>query len=466
MMIHIIGSGLAGCEAAWQAAELGVPVTLYDSKPEAYSPAHHSPEPAELVCSNSLRAARVENAVGLLKYELRQLESLLLRAADASSVPAGGALAVDRDEFSKYVREALDAHPLITRVTKRFTRIPDEEYLLLATGPLTQGDLFADMQALMGEEHLHFFDAAAPIVSKESLDFSIVFAQSRYDKEGGGDYLNCPMNQEEYQHFYEALISAERAEVADFDREVVFEGCMPIETMASRGEDTMRFGPLKPVGLTDPRTGRRPYACVQLRQDDRQGEMYNIVGFQTRLKQGEQRRVFRMIPGLQKAEFLRYGVMHRNTYLHSPGHLLPTYELRTRPGLFFAGQMTGVEGYVESIASGLVAGINLAAKIKGEEPYIFPPETMIGAMAAYVSDAQVKRFQPMNANWGLVPPPEEKIKWNNKHLYWVDRARRALAATAERLALDKGHSPGQLPEIPLPEPKQKKTVRRDADADA
>ena len=412
--ITVIGAGLAGCEAANIAASLGVSVDLYEMKQKRKSPAHHSDGFAELVCSNSLRAASVENAIGLLKEELRRLGSLIMTSADKASVPAGGALAVDRDEFSSFITVSIRNNPLINVIDEEVLKIPEEGIVVVATGPLTDGDLYEDIMRLVGNNDLHFFDAAAPIVSLESIDMTKAFRQSRYGK-GGDDYVNCPMNREEYLAFYNALISAERADVKGFDKEVVFEGCMPIETMASRGEDTMRFGPLKPVGLTDPRTGEEPYACLQLRQDDRQGSMYNLVGFQTRLKWPEQKRVFGMIPGLENAEYLRYGVMHRNTYINSPELLTSHYEVRKRPGLFFAGQITGVEGYIESTASGFMAGFFAALKAMGlEDVYEPDSDTVIGSMANYVSDKHVKSFVPMNANFGLVNPYPAKFKGKDK----------------------------------------------------
>lgn len=408
--VTVIGAGLAGSEAAFQIARRGVRVRLIDMKPARMTPAHRQTAFGELVCSNSLRAAGLENAIGLLKEELRRLGSELMAIADACQVPAGGALAVDRDLFSGAVTGRLKRHPLIEITEAEVTDLPAEGTVVLATGPLTAGGLFEGIRKTFGMEQLHFFDAAAPVVTLESIDQSIVFRQSRYDK-GGADYLNCPMNQSEYEAFWQALVTAERANVHDFDRETVFEGCMPIETMAGRGSDTIRFGPLKPVGLIDPRTGKMPYACVQLRQDDRMGTLYNIVGFQTRLKFSEQRRVFGMIPGLASAEFVRYGVMHRNTFLDSPRHLDAVYQSRQRPGFYFAGQMTGVKGYVESISSGWVAGVNAARFAKGERtPLILPSETVIGSLAHYISDPAILDFQPMNANFGLIAPLKEKIK--------------------------------------------------------
>lgn len=412
--VIIAGAGLAGCEAAWQLASAGVSVRLIEMKPHQMTPAHNLTTYAELVCSNSLRAARMENAVGLLKEEMRRLGSLIISCADETSVPAGGALAVDREAFSQAVTNQIKKHPLIEVIESRIDKLPDNGLTIIATGPLTGGDLFKDIQKYFGTDTLHFFDAAAPIVTAESIDHSIAFSQSRYDR-GGADYINCPFNEEEYQRFYDALITAELAEVHDFDREVVFEGCMPIETMAKRGRDTIRFGPLKPVGLRDPRTGREPYACVQLRQDDQAASLYNIVGFQTRLKFPEQRRVFRMIPGLEQAEFARLGVMHRNTFINSPGLLEPDYSAKRRPDLYFAGQMTGVEGYVESAASGLLAGWQAALQARGlakEDRFRMLPDrhTVIGAMSQYISSADTKNFQPMNANFGLIAAPERKFK--------------------------------------------------------
>jgi len=412
--VTVVGAGLAGCEAAHLIASLGVNVDLYEMKPGRMSPAHHSEGFAELVCSNSLRAASVTNAVGLLKEELRRLGSLIMEAADKTSVPAGGALAVDRNEFSSYITNAVKNDPRINIIREEVTSVPDDNTVVIATGPLTDGALYDSIMGLLGQNDLHFFDAAAPIVSLDSIDMTKAFRQSRYGK-GGDDYINCPMNREEYLAFYNALISAERADVKDFDKEVVFEGCMPIETMASRGEETMRFGPLKPVGLTDPRTGAEPYACLQLRQDDREGTMYNLVGFQTRLKWGEQKRVFGMIPGLENAEYLRYGVMHRNTYINSPVLLNPHYEMVSRQGLFFAGQMTGVEGYIESTASGFMAGFYAAARELGiSVDYEPDSDTVIGSMANYISDSSVKNFVPMNANFGLVNPIAMKFKGKDK----------------------------------------------------
>ena len=416
----VIGAGLAGCEAAWQLASRGVAVTLYEMKPRRYTPAHHSEGFAELVCSNSLRSDQLTNAVGLLKEEMRQLDSLIMEAADACRVPAGGALAVDREAFSAYVTGKIESHPLITVVREEITEIP-EGNVIIATGPLTSDALAERIAALPGLETLNFYDAAAPIVSGDSLDMTRVFRMSRYGR--GDDYLNCPMNREEYMAFYEALLTAEKAEVHGFDGKQVFEGCMPIEVMASRGEMVMAFGPMKPVGLTDPRTGREPYAAVQLRAENKEGTMFNLVGFQTRLKWGEQKRVFSMIPGLENAEFLRYGVMHRNTFLHSPGFLDEHYQMIARPGTYFAGQMTGVEGYVESASSGMVAGISLARQMQGMEPVDFSGLTAIGALGRHVAQA-TGDFQPMNANFGLIDSYPKKIR--NKQERYGQIAARSL----------------------------------------
>ena len=416
----VIGAGLAGCEAAWQLASRGIRVTLIDMKPERFTPAHHSAGFAELVCSNSLRSDQLTNAVGLLKEEMRQLNSLIMKAADATRVPAGGALAVDREAFSRYVTEAMENHPLITVERREVTQLPTEN-AVIATGPLTSDALAEEIAKLPGLATLNFYDAAAPIVSGDSLDMDKVFRAGRYGR--GDDYLNCPMNREEYEAFYQALLTAEAAEVHGFDGKQVFERCMPIEVMASRGEMVMAFGPMKPVGLTDPRTGREPYAAVQLRAENVEGTMYNLVGFQTRLKWGEQKRVFSMIPGLENAEFLRYGVMHRNTFLHSPGFLDQNYQMIARPGVYFAGQMTGVEGYVESASSGMVAGISLARQMLGKEPVDFTQLTAIGALAHHVAHA-TGDFQPMNANFGLIAAYEKRIR--NKQERYGQIAARAL----------------------------------------
>ncbi|THF81273.1 FADH(2)-oxidizing methylenetetrahydrofolate--tRNA-(uracil(54)-C(5))-methyltransferase TrmFO [Cohnella fermenti] len=407
--VTVVGAGLAGSEAAWQIASQGVPVTLYEMRPVRRTPAHHTDQFAELVCSNSLRANGLTNAVGVLKEEMRRLDSLILSAADRNAVPAGGALAVDREGFSGEVTSRLREHPLITVVNEEFTQIPADGIVVLATGPLTSPELSAQIRELLGEEYFYFFDAAAPIVMKDSIDMNKVFLASRYDK-GEAAYLNCPMTEEEFEAFYEALTTAETAEVKDFEKNMVFEGCMPIEVMAGRGKQTMLFGPLKPVGLVDPNTSKQPFAVIQLRQDNASGTLYNLVGFQTHLKWGEQKRVFSLIPGLENAEFVRYGVMHRNTFINSPRLLKSTYQFRGRESLFFAGQMTGVEGYVESAASGLIAGLNAGRLARGLELLPLPSETTLGSMAEYITTADFRHFQPMNANFGLFPPLDTRVR--------------------------------------------------------
>lgn len=410
MELKIIGAGLAGCEAAWQAAQRGVTVKLYEMKPKKHTPAHKSRDYAELVCSNSLRADGIYNAVGLLKEEMRKMESLIMSCADAARVPAGGALAVDREEFSRLVTEKIKNHPNIEVFEEEVTGIDTDVYTIIAAGPLASDAIAEDIKRLSGSEYLHFFDAAAPIVSYESINMDKAFRAARYGK-GGDDYINCPMDRDEYLAFYKELVSAEAAEVHGVDGDPkVFEGCMPIEVMAKRGEDTMRFGPLKPVGLTNPHDGQRPYAVVQLRQDNAAGSMYNIVGFQTHLKFPEQKRVFSMIPGLENAEFMRYGVMHRNTYINSPKLLNKEYRMREYPKIFFAGQITGVEGYVESAASGLIAGRAAANALLGKCSEIPSNSTAIGALAAYVSNEGIVNFQPMNVNYGIMEGLTERIK--------------------------------------------------------
>ncbi|TCS82927.1 FADH(2)-oxidizing methylenetetrahydrofolate--tRNA-(uracil(54)-C(5))-methyltransferase TrmFO [Tepidibacillus fermentans] len=409
--INVIGAGLAGSEAAWQIAKCGVPVRLYEMRPIKNSPAHHTEHFAELVCSNSLRSNSLTNAVGLLKEEMRKFDSIIIDTADRYSVPAGGALAVDRNLFSQTITNAIKNHPLIEVVHQEVTDIP-EGLTIIATGPLTSDALAKRILELIGEEYLYFYDAAAPIIEKSSIDFSKVFIASRYDK-GEAAYINCPMTEEEFNHFYDELVKAETAELKSFEKEIYFEGCMPVEVMGKRGRQTLLFGPMKPVGLIDPRTGKQPYAVVQLRQDNAEGTLYNIVGFQTHLKWGEQKRIIQLIPGLENAEIVRYGVMHRNTFINSPKLLKPTYQFKDRDNLFFAGQMTGVEGYVESAASGLIAGINAALLYKGKDPLVFPRETVFGSMAHYITTADPKHFQPMNANFGLLPPLSEKIKNKN-----------------------------------------------------
>jgi methylenetetrahydrofolate--tRNA-(uracil-5-)-methyltransferase len=420
--VNIIGAGLAGSEAAWQVAHFGVPVKLYEMRPQKMTPAHRSGYFAELVCSNSLRSNSLTNAVGILKEEMRQLNSVIISSADHCMVPAGGALAVDREEFSARVTERISNHPLIEVIHEEITEIPSG-ITIIATGPLTSDALSRQLQQFTGEEYLYFYDAAAPIVERESIDMSKAFVASRYDK-GEAAYINCPMTEEEFKRFYEAIITAEVVKPKDFEKEIYFEGCMPFEVMAARGEQTLLFGPMKPVGLIDPRTGKQPYAVVQLRQDNSAGTLYNIVGFQTHLKWGEQKRIIQMIPGLENAEIVRYGVMHRNTFVNSPLVLKPTYQTKKRLDLFLAGQITGVEGYVESAASGLIAGINAARLAKGEELLVFPKETVIGSMAHYITTADPKHFQPMNANFGLLPPLPAKIRNKSERIEAI--AKRAL----------------------------------------
>ncbi|PEP87551.1 FADH(2)-oxidizing methylenetetrahydrofolate--tRNA-(uracil(54)-C(5))-methyltransferase TrmFO [Bacillus pseudomycoides] len=407
-VVNVIGAGLAGSEAAYQIAKRGVQVKLYEMRPVRQTPAHHTDKFAELVCSNSLRANTLTNAVGVIKEEMRKMDSVIIRAADECSVPAGGALAVDRHEFAAKVTEYVKNHPNVTVMNEEMTEIP-EGPTVIATGPLTSPELSAQLKELTGEDYFYFYDAAAPIVEKESIDMNKVYLKSRYDK-GEAAYLNCPMTEEEFDRFYDALIAAETVPLKEFEKEVFFEGCMPVEVMASRGRQTLLFGPMKPVGLEDPKTGKTPYAVVQLRQDDAAGTLYNIVGFQTHLKWGPQKEVLQLIPGLENAEIVRYGVMHRNTFINSPRLLRPTYQYKHRADLFFAGQMTGVEGYVESAASGLLAGINAARLVKGEEPVVLPPVTAMGSMANYITATNAKNFQPMNANFGLFAPLEKKIK--------------------------------------------------------
>jgi methylenetetrahydrofolate--tRNA-(uracil-5-)-methyltransferase len=434
MTVTVVGAGLAGSEAAWQIARQGVPVRLFEMRPVRSTPAHHTANFAELVCSNSLRAAAITNAVGLLKEEMRRLDSLVIRAADAHSVPAGGALAVDRERFSQFITETLEAHPLVEVVRSEVTELPQEDIAVIATGPLTSSSLSASIQRFIGGEYLYFFDAAAPIVTKESVDMEKVYLASRYNK-GEAAYLNCPMTKEEFEAFYEALISAETAPLHDFEEEKYFEGCMPVEVMAKRGPKTLLFGPMKPVGLEDPRTGKRPYAVVQLRQDNAAATLFNMVGFQTHLKWGEQKRVFRMIPGLENAEFVRYGVMHRNTYINSPTALRPTYQAKASERLFFAGQITGVEGYVESAAAGLVAGINAGRLARGLEPIVLPPTTAIGSLAHYITHTDKDNFQPMNATFGLMPPLPERIRDKRERaLKMAERALNDLASFTEVLS--------------------------------
>ena len=431
MEVKVIGAGLAGCEAAWQLANRDIDVRLYEMKPKKMTPAHHSPDFAELVCSNSLRGDRLENAVGLLKEELRRLDSLILSCAEATRVEAGGCLAVDRGGFSQMVTEKIRSHPRITVVEEEVTQVP-EGPVIIATGPLTSDALSQAIGEYFGETgYLHFFDAAAPLVTAESIDMELAWWQSRYDR-GTPDYVNCAMNKEEYEAFWQALTTAQEAEVHGFEDKNVFEGCMPVEVMARRGIDTLRYGPLKPVGLTDPRTGKEPYAVVQLRQDNAMGSVFNLVGFQTHLKFGEQKRVFSMIPALRNAEYVRYGVMHQNTFLQSPKLLDRFYADRRNPLVAFAGQMTGVEGYVESTASGYLAAVAMAAKVQGRPLPEFPKTTAIGALGLYISDESVENFQPMNINFSIIAPLEQRIrKKAEKNLAISNRALDVIQALKE-----------------------------------
>jgi methylenetetrahydrofolate--tRNA-(uracil-5-)-methyltransferase len=432
-MIHIVGGGLAGCEAAWQAASSGVRVVLHEMRPVRATAVHKTDQLAELVCSNSLRGDKLDNAVGLLKEEMRRLGSLVMRTADANRVPAGAALAVDRERFSRAITDAVEAHPLIAVTREEVSRIPDDPSmypLVIATGPLTSEGLSADIASIVGGDHLYFYDAISPIVLAETIDMEKVFRASRWERGESeeGDYLNCPLTKEEYERFHDAVVSAESATVHDFDKEKFFEGCLPIEVMAHRGRDTLRFGPMKPVGLVDPRTGRTPYAAVQLRQDTLAGDHFSLVGFQTQLKWGEQARVLKLVPGLENAEFVRFGMVHRNTYINGPTVLRETWQTKFRDDLFFAGQISGVEGYVESAASGLIAGRNAAALVRGEAPRVLPRTTAIGALAYYVSHADSRNYQPTNITFGIMESPPAR---EGKRLGRVDRK----LATAQR-ALD------------------------------
>jgi methylenetetrahydrofolate--tRNA-(uracil-5-)-methyltransferase len=431
-MIHIIGGGLAGCEAAWQAASLGVRVGLHEMRPVRATPVHKTDQLAELVCSNSLRGDKLDNAVGLLKEEMRRLGSLVMREADANRVPAGAALAVDRERFSRGITDAVASHPLISVTREEVSCIPDDPSmypLVIATGPLTSESLSAHIARIVGGDHLYFYDAISPIVLAETIDMGRVFRASRWERgeTDEGDYLNCPLTKEEYERFYDAVVSAESATVHDFDKEKFFEGCLPIEVMAHRGRDTLRFGPMKPVGLVDPRTGRTPYAVVQLRQDTLAGDHFSLVGFQTQLKWGEQARVLKLVPGLENAEFVRFGMVHRNTYINGPTVLRETWQTKFRDDLFFAGQISGVEGYVESAASGLIAGRNAAALVRGEEPRVPPRTTAIGALAYYVSHADSRNYQPTNITFGIMesPPAREGRR--------LGRADRKLATSQRAL---------------------------------
>lgn len=431
--VMVVGAGLAGSEAAWQLATRGVPVTLVEMRPTKQTPAHHTGGFAELVCSNSLKGAGLDNAAGLLKAEMGMMDSLIMQAALAHRVPAGGALAVDREGFAQFVTDKLLAHPLVKVVHDEVTEVPVHRPLIIATGPLTSDALAMSLGRMLGQDYLYFFDAAAPIVAADSIDWDKVYRASRYDK-GDADYVNCPLEREEYAAFHQALLSAEVAPKKEFEREAYFEGCLPVEVLAARGEETLLFGPLKPVGLLNPHTGRLPHAVVQLRQDNLAATMYNLVGFQTNLKWPEQRRVFRMIPGLEQAEFVRYGVMHRNTFLNSPELLFPTLAWRGDDSVFFAGQMTGVEGYVESAASGLVAGINAARKFRGQEPLQFPAETAHGALLSYVTAEPKRNFQPMNMTFGLFPPLPGRIRGKRERgAAHADRALRKLREFLDNL---------------------------------
>ncbi len=431
MEVKVIGAGLAGCEAAWQLAKRGIPVKLYEMKPQKMSPAHHSSDFAELVCSNSLRGDRLENAVGLLKEELRRCGSLIMECAEATRVEAGGCLAVDRKGFSQMVTEKIRQEPLITVVSQEVTQVP-EGPVIIATGPLTSDDLSKAIGEYFGTEYLHFFDAAAPLVTAESVDMELAWWQSRYDR-GTPDYINCAMDRQQYEAFIRELTTAQEAEVHGFEDKRVFEGCMPVEVMARRGLDTLRYGPMKPVGLTDPKTGQEPYAVLQLRQDNAAKSIYNLVGFQTHLKFGEQKRVFSMIPALRNAEFVRYGVMHQNTFLQSPKLLDRFYADRRNPLVAFAGQMTGVEGYVESTASGFLAAVSMAAKVRGLAPVEFPRTTAIGALGLYISDSSVESFQPMNVNFSIIAPLEQRVrKKSEKNLAISQRALDVLQGLLDR----------------------------------
>ena len=438
MKAAVIGAGLAGVEAAWQLQKRGVAVDLYEMKPQKRSPAHRADGFAELVCSNSLKAERVNSAAGLLKAEMAAFSSVCVEAAYRTRVPAGGALAVDRERFSAYITEKIENCAGITVIHKEVTALPaDADAVIVAAGPLASDALAETIRKLTGEAGLSFYDAAAPIVTAESIDFSEAFTQSRYDRGGADDYINCPMNKAQYEAFYEAITTAERAETHSFDeRRDVYEGCMPIEALASRGRDTMRYGPLKPVGLVDPKTGHRPWANLQLRKENNAGTMYNLVGFQTNLKFGEQKRVFSMIPALKNAQFVRYGVMHRNTFLDSPRLLSADFSLKSDPHIFFAGQITGVEGYMESASSGILAGINAARRISGKETLVLPETTMMGALSRYISDESVQDFQPMGANFGVLPPVGVRIRDKAaRYQVLADRALSALRAEKEKMGL-------------------------------
>lgn len=407
--VKVIGAGLAGCEAAWQLAKAGIKVKLYEMRPYKMTPAHHTEYFAELVCSNSLRSNQLENAVGLLKEEMRRLDSLIIKCADNNTVPAGGALAVDREKFSKDITSIIESNPNIEIIREEVTKIPEDEYVIIATGPLTSDELSCSIKEYLGQDYLYFYDAASPIVAYDSIDMNIAFKASRYGK-GEDDYINCPFDMEQYNIFYNEIINAQRVALKEFEKEIIFEGCMPIEVMASRGYKTLLFGPLKPMGIINPIYNEQPYAVVQLRQDNQEGTLFNMVGFQTNLKWDEQKRIFSLIPGLENAEFVRYGVMHKNTYINSPKVLEPTLQTISNYKLFFAGQITGVEGYVESTSSGLIAGLNMARILSGIEPVVFPTTTAHGSLCAYITDRTIKNFQPMNINFGLFEQVKEKYK--------------------------------------------------------
>jgi methylenetetrahydrofolate--tRNA-(uracil-5-)-methyltransferase len=442
--VTIVGGGLAGCEAAWQLARRGVPVDLHEMRPVRGTPVHQTADLAELVCSNSLRGNSLDQAAGLLKEEMRRMDSLIVRVADQVKVPAGSALAVDRGLFARRVTEAVEALPEVRLHRQEILRIPDDPVTIVATGPLTSDPLAHDVAAFVGQTHLYFYDAVSPVVEADTIDFARAFRASRYGR-GGDDYVNCAMTEEDYQAFYAALTTAESATVHDFDKELFFEGCLPVEVIASRGPDTLRFGPMKPVGLIDPRSGRRPYAVVQLRQDNLAASHYSIVGFQTQLKWGEQKRVFRLIPGLEGAEFVRYGMIHRNTYVNAPASLEPTFETRRRKGLFFAGQMSGVEGYVESAASGLLAGLGAGLRTRGKEPIPFPEDTALGALGRYIAKSDPAGYQPTNIAFGLLPELPGKIRDKaRKRLAMAHRALESLERFRSSLGGESGSSEVRL----------------------
>ncbi len=424
----VIGAGLAGSEAAWQLARQGIAVTVYEQKPERFSPAHKLPGCAELVCSNSFRGDEITQAVGLLKREMASLGSIIIEEGRTHSVPAGGALAIDRVLFSEAVTKRLEEHPLITFVRSEQAALPDTRPVIVATGPLTSDALTESLQEILGGQYLSFYDAIAPIIDAESLNMDRIFAASRYGKGGGDDYLNCPMNEDEYNAFIDALLEAEKVEFRSFENLRPFEGCLPIEDMAERGRQTLAFGPMKPVGLTDPRTGKRPHAVVQLRREDKHGQLWNLVGFQTKLKYPEQKRIFRMIPGLENAEFVRLGSVHRNTFINSPRLLTSAQELREAPGIFFAGQITGVEGYVESAASGLLAGLAGAARLKNQEWQAPPPTTAMGGLIRHITESSPEHFQPMNVNFGIMEPLEQRVRKDKRREALAERAQRDMAA--------------------------------------